>query len=104
MSLSVDSDAKSRAASAPVPVPLAAEMMSPINGGGNKVQRVRCSPDSVARRRQKILYQSSLCNFVAKYMNEYADAHGTGADDDGMTSHLLERIQQKYPAVKGLGI
>ena len=37
-------------------------------------------------------------------MNEYADAHGTGADDNGMTSHLLERVQQKYHAVKGIGI
>ena len=37
-------------------------------------------------------------------MNEYADAHGTEADDNSMTSHLLELIQQKYPAVKGIGI
>ena len=47
MSLSVDSDAKSRAASAPVPVPLAAEMMSPITGGGNKVQLISsCETDA----------------------------------------------------------
>ena len=47
---------------------------------------------------------SLRCVISLRCMNEYADAHGTEADDNSMTSHLLELIQQKYPAVKGIGI
>ena len=69
---------------------------------------VLCAPDSGAQQRKSKTYtQPALCNFVAKRMKVYADAHETRVDDDGlnrMNSHLLERVKQKNPAVKGIGI
>ena len=40
--------------------------------------------------KNKFYTQPVMCNFVAKCMNESANAHGTGPDDDSMTSHLLD--------------
>ena len=54
--------------------------------------------------KNKFYTQPVMCNFVAKCMNESANAHGTGPDDDSMTSHLLECVKQKYPAGKAQGI
>ena len=60
-------------------------------------------PDhSVARQRQPKCYtQPALCTFVAKCMNEYAEAHGTGVDDDGSQSFTRARsIRQNTPQLR----
>ena len=58
-----------------------------------------CTSLSILLHGKESYTQPVLCNFFAKCMNEYANARGTGPDDDCMTSHLLKCVQQRYHAL-----